>query len=601
MTTRPAPRPGRGAPLLTALLLLLGPGLVRASGSPAPAARPHLLVLCVDGLRAETFERLLAEGRLPAIERLVASRPSTIGRALGSFPSSTAPSVPEFLTGTYADRTARMPRAIHAFDRESGEARRYSLEPTAWEDGTPTLFTLLDAGGETSYSFFEGHFEGSVSVSSRHELVWGGVLEALRFRVYNPDRSLLRRFRRMVEVDGAPPRAAFLMLNSVDLAGHLRSPDSKRYEDALVALDRLLQEELFDWMDHRPLPSGGSYLDATTLAIFGDHGMESSRVFLDLGAALKRRGRSVVDLGSAFQVAVRENLSRDWATRPDVVLAPGGSNVTQVYLRQPDGSWGNAPGDPAQTAEIARIFVDVPGVELVVRRVGRDRLELRAKGRRPALLVADGDGGARKFAYLVGPGAGEDPLGYLGDPVASRLVQVADGLPGDEPLPRHAFHSFDEWHLATEATLYPAAVPLLVKGCAAGPTQGDLVVTSAPGWSFLRHTRGDHGGLRRDSIETTLLFSGPRVRAGASLAGSRLIDLLPTFLDLLGFAADPGYLAALDGRSLPVARPDASARRPIPSLRAAAPPAASPATSAAPIRGTGTGWRATGPPGLEKR
>ena len=600
-TTSPARRPRSRALLLLAFLLVLGPDLARASANTAPAARPHLLVLCVDGLRAEVFERLLAAGRLPAIERLVTGRPSTIGRALGSFPSSTAPSVPEFLTGIYADRTAGMPRAIHAFDRESGEARRYSLEPSAWEDGTPTLFALLDAGGETSYSLFEGHFAGSVSVSSRHELVWGSVVEALRLRVYNPDRSLLRRFRRMVEADGAPPRAAFLMLNSVDLAGHLRSPDSKRYEDALVALDRLLQDELLDWMGRRPLPGGGSYLDGTTIAIFGDHGMESSRVFVDLSAALKRRSLKVVDLGSAFQVAVRENLSRGWASRPDVVLAPGGSNVTQAYLRQSDGSWGSGPEKPEHTAEIAGIFAEVPGVELVVRRLGTDRLELRAKGRRPAVLVEDGEVGARRFAYLVGSGAGQDPLGYLGDPVASRLVRIVDGPLGDEPAPRDAFHSFDAWHLATEATLYPAAVPLIVKGCAAGTTQGDLVVTSAPGWSFLRHTRGDHGGLRRDSIETTLLFSGPRVRAGGSLDGSRLIDLLPTFLDLLGLAAEPAYLASLDGRSLPVARPDESARRPIPPLRASGTSPATPVTSSAPTHGMNSRWRAARPPGLEKR
>jgi hypothetical protein len=569
----------RAAMLAVAVALLVRWDAVAAT-PPGDADGPRLIVLCVDGLRTETFERLLDAGKLPAIEWLMHRNPSTLGRALASFPSSTAPSVPEFLTGRYADRTSSMPRAIHAFDRSTGTARRYSLDPAAWEDGTPTLFTLLDSRGDTSFSLFEGHFEGSVSFSSRRELVWGGILEALRLRVYNPDRSLLRRFRKMVEVRGTPPRAAFLVFNSLDLAGHMRSPESRRYDDALIHLDRLLQKELFDWMESYRLPGGSSYLDDTTFAIFGDHGMESSRLFVDLRASLRHRGLKVVDMGTVFQVAVREKLSHQWADRPDVVLAPGGSNVTQVYLRRPDGTWGDSPGAPAATEEIAGLLSGVPGVEFVVRRLGPDRLEIRSPGKRTAVLAQDGEGVARRFAYQVGPGSGGDPLGYLFDPSAASLVVSTEGsLEG--PLAPGAFHSFDDWHVATESTLYPAAVPQILKGCASGPTQGDLMLTSAPGWSFLRHTQGDHGGLRRDSIETSLLLTGPMVRPGASLAGSRLIDLLPTFLDLLGLVAEPDYLAALDGRALPVTRLDEPPRGFIPPLHArigaGAPVASSPA------------------------
>ena len=63
---------------------------------------------------------------------------------------------------------------------------------------------------------------------------------------------------------------------------------------------------------------------------------------------------------------------------------------------------------------------------------------------------------------------------------------------------------------------------------------------------------------------------GPRIRPGASLAGSRLIDLRPTGLDLLGLSADPEFLASLDGRDLSVSRLDEPSRGFIPPLRAAA-------------------------------
>ncbi len=563
------------------LSALLWVWLGAASADPGPMSQPEgeagprLVAICIDGLNADVFERLLAEGRLPGIARLMARQSSTHGRVLSSFPSSTAPSVPELLTGRFADRTAAMPRAIHVFDREARTARRYSLEPAAWEDGTPTLFTLLDSRGETSFSLFEGRFEGSESVSSKRALMVGGLLELLHLPVYNPDHSLIRRFRNMVEVRGGPPRVVFLALNAVDTAGHLRSPDSRRYEDALEDADRLLERELFDWMDGYILPGGASYLETATVAIYGDHGMETTGRFVDLARALRREGLRAVDMGTVFQVVVREKLSHRWSDKPDAVLAPGGSNVTQVYLRHPDGTWGDGPAEPARTEPVAEMLARVPGVEFVIRRVGPWALEVRAAGCRRAVLAQTGDGADRRFAYRVARGEGPDPFGYLLHPEAAALIEEVDDPALVEPARPESFHSFGEWHLATADTEYPAAVPLVLKGCATGPTQGDLVITAARGYSFLRHTTGDHGGLRRDSILTELVLAGPRVRRVAMPEEARLIDLLPTFLKLLGLELEPDLVNDLDGRVLPGVVRDLPPRGYLLPLRAlaASPPA----------------------------
>ena len=546
---------------------------------------PRLLAICIDALQVDTFENLLDEGKLPNISRLLRRLPSIRGRALASFPSSTAPSVTEFLTGMYADRTPGMPRAIHAFDRPTSTARRYTLEPRAWTDGTPTLFSLLDSRGETSFCLFEGEFEGSESILSRKQILVAGALELLHLPVYNPDRPLLERFRRLIATRGAPPRAAFLMLSSVDLAGHVRGPRSRRSIDALTDLDRLLGR-LFDWMATYQLPEGGSYLDATTVVIFGDHGMESTGRFSDLEPTLRRQGLRVVDLGTVVQVALREKLSSRWAQRPDALLAPGGSNVTQIYLRQGDGTWGTGPAGPETAAPLVEALERVAGVEFVARPVGCRSLELRRAGRRTALLVMDGEGSRRRFAYGVASGPGLDPLGYLADREAAGLVHVVDSETLDQDLPSSAFHPFNTWHAATHATDYPAAVPLLLKGCAPGPTQGDLVLTTERGWSFLRHGSGDHGGLRRGSIETPLVLAGRNVDSQGSLDGARLIDLLPTFLDLLGLEADPAYLDSLDGHALRITRRDLPRRGYIPlaQVKSLRPPATSPASRSRPTR-----------------
>jgi arylsulfatase A-like enzyme len=537
--------------LLAALALVSAPALAQTPAPAAPDGDPHLLAICVDGLQAKAFESLLEEGKLPNVARLLDRYPHARGRALSSFPSSTAPSVPEFLTGRYADRTPAMPRSIHAFDRDTGRARRYSLEPGAWEDGTPTLFTLLHARGESSISLFEGHFDGSDNWSSRRAIVWGGVLEFLHVPVYNPDSGLVRRLEKMIEERGEPPRAAFLMLNSVDLAGHVQGPESRRYRDSIVRTDAVLGE-LFDWMAQVRLPDGRSYLDATTIAIFGDHGMEKAPRFVPLEAMLRERGSEVVDLGTLVQVAFREKMSPNWADKPDVVLAPGGSNVTQVYLRAPDGTWGKEPAGPETTRPLAEVFEATPGVELVVRRMGPSSLEIRSAGTRKARVFERDRDGARSFAYVVATGAASDPLGYLDEPGAAALVRVIGEASLDAEPPSDAFHDLDEWASATSESDYPMAVPLLAKGCAPGPTQGDLVLTSARGWSFLHHGRGDHGGLRRESMETELVLAGREVDRNASLEGARLIDLLPTFLELLRYPMDEELLSSLDGRILPV-------------------------------------------------
>ena len=70
------------------------PGLPARSSAPSEPT-PRLLAVCIDALQVDTFERLLGEGRLPHISRLLVGRPSIRGRALSSFPSSTAPSVTE--------------------------------------------------------------------------------------------------------------------------------------------------------------------------------------------------------------------------------------------------------------------------------------------------------------------------------------------------------------------------------------------------------------------------------------------------------------------------------------------------------------------------
>ena len=64
---------------------------------------------------------------------------------------------------------------------------------------------------------------------------------------------------------------------------------------------------------------------------------------------------------------------------------------------------------------------------------------------------------------------------------------------------------------------------------------------------------GDHGGHQREVQRIPIILSGPGVEQGATPnQEARLVDLLPTTLDLMGVPQDPSY--PLDGTALPVQR-----------------------------------------------
>ena len=82
-----------------------------------------------------------------------------------------------------------------------------------------------------------------------------------------------------------------------------------------------------------------------------------------------------------------------------------------------------------------------------------------------------------------------------------------------------------------------------------GLTRNTLVVfTSDHGEAFAEHGRFGHDDLHGETLRVPLVFRFPgRLAAGRRVAGrARLLDVMPTVLDLLGVPAPP----AVQGRSL---------------------------------------------------
>ncbi|MBI2173679.1 MAG: alkaline phosphatase family protein, partial [Candidatus Omnitrophica bacterium] len=142
------------------------------------------------------------------------------------------------------------------------------------------------------------------------------------------------------------------------------------------------------------------------------------------------------------------------------------------------------------------------------------------------------------------PQPGVDPLGYLKDP---HFLQATGGKQWLKEA-----HLANEWLHATFKTRYPDAVVLMAKFFAWSPPlkdlaslrDPDLLVTASEGWSFRSDNElgTDHGYPLADSMRITLSLSGPNIAHGALQNPQRIVDILPTVLQMVGKQYDTGQM-----------------------------------------------------------
>jgi type I phosphodiesterase/nucleotide pyrophosphatase len=519
----------------------------------------HLLLLMIDGLAVSSFETALAAHELPNLERLFAARPTLRTQALSTFPSATAPSVPELLSGRWAEQEdLPAPNAVHAFDREQRRIVRYLTEPDTWSWPVPNLFDAAARAGLPAVTVFEGRWSAAGSILTTGSIARSAALEIIgASEFYGGDTRPVEALVSRIDKQGTP-RVALVVFNEVDLKGHFHGPASNEVRRALISTDALIGE-IVGALARQKTASGRSVFDETAILLFGDHGMTTSDRFLDLAEHFRQRGLVAYDASTATHVVLRERFGARWTRWPDVILVSGGSNITQLYLRSPSGGWTDGQGAiPKEVVrarrrpaveELARQLVDVPGINQVLRLVAPREVEIRAAGGRIAWVIERGEGRDRRWAYAVPEAAQTDPLGYLTDrnvaPLVSRSGELSDA----------GFFDVDTWIERTRSARYPAAVPLIPKAFHPQRFTGDLILTALPGWSFIRNQHGDHGNLEREVMFTPLLLNGPGIAADATLPDARLVDIYPTAAALLGAdPADPA-LAGLDGQVLPGVQP----------------------------------------------
>ena len=213
---------------------------------------------------------------------------------------------------------------------------------------------------------------------------------------------------------------------------------------------------------------------------------------------------------------------------------------------------------PANDRPVAMVLAPAATDAIVV--VGRDARAVIERRRAPA-------GGRRAFEYryrvaiaiehtsggiqiVEANEPSADPLGYLTDPALADLLARDPGW-----LAR--WHDDREWLAATADAVYPDAVVAYAHALLDDPDEPrvdrneryDMLVVAARGWNLAPAGHGpspDHGGPDRESKQIPFLISGPNLARGVRVEQpARIIDVVPTVLELAGIEYDP---ATLDGR-----------------------------------------------------
>ncbi|MBN2053451.1 alkaline phosphatase family protein [bacterium] len=530
-----------------------------------------LFLILLDGLNYEVFESLMKEGRLPNIRQYLLDELGGVwGEVLTTFPSATAPALPEMITGRYCYWHEHLPRKIHAFNRVKKEAYRYEFIEEAWENESDDLFEVVNRHRGQVLSSFKGSFK-KTTTSYYSEFFYGldAITDFNSLDVFNYDELVMMEIIRRLNKDPREYGMVFLYLTTTDLNGHFHGLDDPRYANSIIELDSLLGK-LFANLKNLPGRHSPTCFEESHFIISGDHGMVSSGTYIDVARQFQNLQIPSLDLSGIFAL-LRNKLWSNWTEKLDVLVLPGGSSVAELYVRnyrqKEASSWSIVPAfsllnsypsrnDPALRHNLMHQLAAMQAIDLVMVQEDNDLYRIYSPLFGSARIYRAGRRGSHRFLYHVPASTiawhGGDPLGYTQNPHSRDLVVTDEDLTAgnvNEARFKERFFSEQQWLSATYHTSRPLAVPYIAKAFSPHSTRSDLIITSQPGFNFMKLSKGDHGGLNRGAIMSGLLLAGPRVNPYGSLQQARLVDIYPTILALLDIE-DAARHSRLDGTVL---------------------------------------------------
>ena len=461
-----------------------------------------VIVLLVDGARADAFAAALSSKQLPALSRL--RDEGSLHTITSTFPSVTGPAYAPFLLGKFPGTLGLA--GLRWFDRARTRCtwpdycRSYIGVEARHIDGdmdrdAPTMYELARTSAASMYMIGRG-------LAPEHRLARGfrAVLRTARVHFAgNLDGWL--GIDRDTGLEAAAhirkhrPDFSFIAMPGVDKVSHSLGHTNARILDALRNADDVAGVLRAD------AERDGTWGD-THLWVVSDHGHSTIDSHDDLIGWVRERGHRAV--------------AHPWvySPNPEVGVFVSGNCMAQLYLemQRRDKPWWPELSD--RWEELVAGLLARASVDLVMLPHSPTSTEIRAPDRGSAMLERLGS------CYAYRPITG-DPLG-LGD------VEMV---------------SFDEAHERTIDTNYPDSLVQISHYCGS-PRAGEVVLSAVPNWDFrakwepIPH-RSSHGALHREHMLVPLLTN-------RRIAGTprRTTDVMASACEALGIQSP-----VVDGRS----------------------------------------------------
>lgn len=488
--------------------------------SPAGDARSSVVIFFVDGLDYERMQDFAAAGLLPNITRRFIEGGVAVEHAVAALPPITYPNSVSLITGVFPGR--HDVTGNRWFDRDELLLRDYgsllSYTQSNNDFQQPTLFEMLS--DRFTVSVRAHTFRGS-SASVNFPITAG--LNWLVRDFAHVDRKVgesVEQVGRLAAQRSEWPAVYYNYFPGVDETGHVFGPDSKEYQEAIIVADRAIGR-IIDWIAEHGPADGCRYVLVTDHSILPVH---PERVSDPVDWLERERGLRIFRGASLLGL---QGLREVQLAGFDAVAILGADRRIALHLRDERG-WSASPA-----LEHVREFVSaaaangvdllqLDGVGLVCFRTGPNSVEVHSRNG-AAIVERRLIQSQRFYRYRPHTSADSnpaDPLGYLTDQVLRDFVQSG-------------WRESRQWLVATAGVEHPDFVPQIVE-MFDSPRTGDVVIFAEGDWSFSDRYRGGHGSSVEADMRIPMYFAGPGLPAGGSIACGRLVDLVPTVLDMLG-------------------------------------------------------------------